>query len=330
MRLLMTADEIMRDPAGWARERDALVGASDIGSIMGLDDAYRSAHDLYWSKTLHEDSPDTMSFRIGRHFESLVLQLFAESNPDLAVEPGGLYVSDVRPWQSATFDALAIDKNGETKPVQAKTTYSFSMRDEDGRPIWGEPPDGQIPGPYLAQCMQEIDVADAGEGLLPVLPTGTRQPPRVYVVKRDEDEIALLRSIGGDFARRLADGNAPKPGWRDVRRLKSMYADDGTRTTQHISRTLGKRARAAKRSLKRAERRWEAVEAELRHRMGIATAAAVLLDDGTEDVIATRSLFDERRVAIGEMRDAHPGIVAEFTRKSPVDKMLIKQPRVNR
>src|ERR1044071_6773301 len=141
MRCLLTAAEIRDNPVRWARLRDELVGASEIGSIMGGEGAYRSAFETYQRKTRHEDSADTIELRIGRHYEPLVLELFAEQYPKLAVADGGLYVSTERgrDGQAGPSDALAYGKTSQPIPVQAKTCYRFDPEH------WGEPPYGQIP-----------------------------------------------------------------------------------------------------------------------------------------------------------------------------------------
>jgi hypothetical protein len=51
-------------------------------------------------------------------------------------------------------------------------------------------------------------------------------------------------------------------------------------------------------------------------------------DPDVFDVICTRSLYDAKWVAVGELRAAHPAIAAEFEQRKPIDKMLIKQPKV--
>ena len=325
MRLLMSAEDIRAHPDEWARARDDLVGASDMGSAMGLDDAYSTPFATYLRKIMHDSKPDSIDMRIGRHYESLVLELFAEANPDLVVTPGGLYVSSApgREWQAATFDALAYGQSSAPIPVQAKTTYKFDPE------VWGEPPDGEIPGPYLAQVMQEIDVADAEYGYLPVLPTGTRGAPRVYRVWRDEDEIAAMRRIGEQFYEAII-GHVPPPiSWRreDTQALKRMY-----RKVEYIDavvpKRLGRRARAAYAAYRLAKRRLGLVENELRDRMGPATRAVCRTDDpDVLDVICTRSVYDERRLDVTGIREQHPRIAKRFERKSPIDKMLIKQPR---
>ena len=290
-----------------------------MGSILQLEDAYSTPTRVYWDKTTHADKPDALAMRIGRHFELLVLELFAEQHPELVVTGGGLYVSSFRHWQAATFDALAYGQTSQPIPVQAKTTYTFDPEH------WGEPPDGDIPGPYHAQMLQEIDVADAPYGWLPVLPTGRRGALRVYRVERDETELDFMREVGEQFHTWLCDGTPPPVDWRPetTQALKRMYpATVGVDAV--VPKSLGRRARAARAALRLAERRWGLVENQLRERMGNATRA-VTADD---DVIATRSTYDQRHIKADALRAAHPGIAAEFTAATPVDKILIKQPKV--
>src|SRR5262245_849129 len=139
MRLIMTAAQIAADPDSWHKHRQDGIGASDVASIMGLDGAYGSPMSVFLDKRYGRGEPDNSRLRVGRHLEPLVLDMFAEREPNVRVGPGGMYSADDRPWQFATFDALVYDPGAAVlldqdalAPVQAKTSGTTHGYGDDG------------------------------------------------------------------------------------------------------------------------------------------------------------------------------------------------------
>ena len=168
------------DPAAteaeWLEARRQGITASEIAIVMGLAPAeWPSAFSLYHQKL--GDLPaaeDSLSLRVGRHFESLVCELFAERYPGLDVYGDGrmLYAHPGRPWQRATPDRLLYESPRVlhlradedvvctcivSEPVavlEAKTSATY-----DG---WGDDGTDEIPVHYRCQALWQMDVMGAG------------------------------------------------------------------------------------------------------------------------------------------------------------------------
>jgi len=329
MSLVMTQAEIDDDPARWHEQRQRGIGGSDIATIVRAEGAYSSPFALYWQKIDGGGIPDTLRMRRGRHDESLVAELLDEypAIQPMTVLPGGLYRSDDRPWQQATFDRLT----GYGAPIQIKTSNT--------RAGWGDAPDGEIPANYLAQILHEIDVAGADEGLLPCLFDGPDEL-RVYRVIIDADarkDVEFLRASGQQFWQRIIDRDPPDVDWHadTTAALKRIHARVEHRDAR-IPKSLARRLRRAYAARRAAERRFKQAENEVRELMGPATRAITRGSRGIDadhpngldyDVIATRSVYDERRVNLTDLRAARPALLAKFTQAKQIDKMLVKQPK---
>lgn len=314
MKRLMTADEIVADPERWLKHRDLLLGASELGSWLGLKDAYSTPTQIFYRKKYGQRSANRLRFRVGHALEPLMTELMGEAEPEMMLDEGGLYVSDARPWQGATFDALGYIGR-KPVPVQLKT------EDHRDRDRWGEPPYGAVPKTYLAQVIQEIDVADADEGRLVVL-YGLGDGFAVYRIKRNADveaDIAVFREFGEDFARRLRDDDPPPVDWRaeTTRALRQVYADAVDETVV-IPNGLAARRAAALAAYDRAEVRVGQTENEIRARLG--TAKVAVTRDGRE--IAKRSVYPETRVSVADLRARIPKTAARYSKTSQVDKLL--------
>lgn len=320
MKRLMTADEILEDPEGWLKTRDGMIGASEIGAVLGLEDAYSTPTQVFYRKKYGDRSSNRLRFRVGHALEPLMVELMAEAEPALTLDEGGLYVSDARPHIGATFDALGwLDYDGlgpRPVPVQMKT------EDYGDRDRWGDPPYGVIPTLYQAQVTQEIDVADALEARLVVL-FGLGQEFRIYRIERNEDveaDIAVFREVAGDFYRRLLEDDPPPVDWRKetTKALRQVYAKAIDEVVD-IPKGLARRREAALRAYDLAERRLGLTENEIRARIGTAKVA---VERGTGREVARRSVYPEKRVSVTELREQEPEIAARFERESPVDKLL--------
>jgi len=319
----MTADEILEDPERWLKLRDGLIGASEIGPILGLEDAYSTPTQVFYRKKYGDRTSNRLRFRVGHALEPLMVELVEEAVPDLALDAGGLYVSDARPYLAATFDALAYRDAGSAGPWPPGKPIPVQMKTEDwsDRERWGEPPYGAIPTLYQAQVIQEIDVADADEAYLVVI-FGLGQEFRIYRIERNADvelDIAVFRDVAGDFHRRLLEDDPPPVDWRKetTRALRMVYARAIDETVV-IPNRLADQREAALRAFDRAERRVGLTENRIRERLGTAKRAI----DRRGREIAKRSIYPESRVSVSALRAQRPEIAAEYEVETTQDKLL--------
>jgi putative phage-type endonuclease len=331
-RLIMSQPEIDRDRARWFVERRKGIGASEIAAVLGLaPESYGSAFALFTAKQSGFDwDEDNDSKLWGRFVEPYVSDVFARNYPSLSLLGGGLYQSVERPWQLATFDRLAFDvdewgiRSDELTEVEERYALSRavpvqikSSATEEG---WGEPGTGQIPVHYRAQCLQEMDVADAHAVWVPVL-----FPPHkvvTYVILRTQDveeDIQLLREAGEEFIMRLMNDDPPPIDWTSATAaaLRTLHPVKPS-TTAEIPKFLAKRYRRAQLAKSVSKQRLKQVENEIRGRIGGADRAVVKVA-GRDMTVLTRRVSHPERVDIGLLRQQRPEIAKEFTKTGTVD-----------
>src|SRR5262249_29822374 len=139
----------------------------------------------------------------GRVLEPYVANAFGESRPWLELHPGGLYASQDRPWQMATFDRIALDMSElDLRPLSLQSERVVSRA---GQPVeiktsipgdhFGEEMTDRLPVHIRAQGMWQLDVYDADIVWVPVqfmMPWHLR----VYCIERTdavESDLALMR-----------------------------------------------------------------------------------------------------------------------------------------
>jgi putative phage-type endonuclease len=271
--LVMTQKQVETDRGQWMKFRREGVTASEIPSIVGLTPEYGSAWSVYRAKVTGEEfDADSDATLRGKHLEPYVADRYADEHPELRVSDGGLFRSNVRPWQMATPDRLAYRRDdwGPTYPVQIKTSATY-----DG---WGEDGSDVIPVMYRVQCYWELDVTGAPEIVVPCL-FMTDWKMRVYRIVRTpavDEAIRRLRDAGEDFYYKLQAGIEPEIDWSPAttRALKASIVGEAEGEVE-IPVELAERYKAARRARDRAERQFGQAQNEILHRAGTARYVVV-------------------------------------------------------
>lgn len=327
--------------AEWLAERRKRLTASRIACALGL--APESWEDGSPFALYHRmlgnlpDPEDSLSLRVGRHFESLVCDLFAERHPEFDLRGDGrqLYAHPERDWEAATPDGLIYDANRydcacaaaadpeivctciiDDTPLatfDAKTAASY-----DG---WGEDGSDDIPVYYRCQKLWQMDVIGVTTGFLACLFTHTRRL-RVYEVTLDGDaehDLKIMREEGEAFMARLAARDEPEIDWRPATTaaLKTLHpgVEDADVT---VGAQLARSYRAAVRRYKEAERRKDLMA----NRVLAAVRSGRRAVDPAGRLVATRSVYPQSRINIGRLRAEHPAVAAACTVTKPVTKLL--------
>jgi putative phage-type endonuclease len=327
----MEQTTIDRNRVGWHSMRREGITASEIPAVLGIANAeYSSAFDLFYTKQTGQSfQHDTEAMALGTFMEPYIADRFAAEHDYLTVLDGGLYCNEDRPWQMATFDRLAVDRDklgialdvipssayvySQAMPVQIKTSATY---DE-----WGEPGTRNIPAPYLAQTIWEMDVQDAQTAFVPVLFWATRHVV-TYVIERDNDieaDIDVMRVEAAGFLDRLRRDDPPPIDWSPAttRALKAIHPDIAD-TSVSIPLGLARRYRRARLAKAAAKQRLGQVENEIRGRMGGAKYA-VVKSMGAEHRVLSRSQFPRDTIDVNRLRQVHPKIAKEMTQTATVD-----------
>jgi putative phage-type endonuclease len=317
--------------AEWLAARTKGITASEIAIVMGLaPDEWQSAFSLYHQKTgALAPAEDSLELRVGRHFEPLVCELFAERYPGLRVSGDGrtLYAHPDRPWQMATPDRLLseswfepVDGPGLIEEVaavagvlEAKTSASY-----DG---WGEEGGDDIPVHYRCQALWQMDVMGVSAVSVACLFLHSRKL-RVYELTMDDAagaDLKLMREEAEAFLARIARGDEPDVDWRPatadaLRRLSDGIEDRDITVGAQMARSY----RAAQRRYKEAERRKDLMSNRVLQAIG--TGHRALDPDGKP--VATRSVYEDRRVSVTLVRERHPAVAAECIVTRDITKLI--------
>lgn len=318
MQLLLSQDDIDRDPGYWLERRRAsedgqpVLGASELSQVMGCAPArWGGAYSLYYAKLEGTSKPDSDDMRRGRHLEPYISERFAAECPQVQVHPGGLYQADRVPWLRATFDKLGTDATsvavpgepGCVFPVQYKS--AVKQRDADGQPEWGEAGTDQVPLHIAVQVQAEMIVAAASHALVPCLDMLKWQVD-VYRVERDEDDVAAILAAGDEFVQRLVRHRPPPVDWTPEA-ARTMWARHPTvdDAAVHVPWGLACRYYRAGKAEARAKQRKALAANQLLDRLGSAErAVATNPRTGDEVIVAKRKVSPRKAYSVA----AHPGV----------------------
>lgn len=330
---LLSPAEATPDNPRWHELRRAGITASEIASVMGIS-PWDSPFSTYWRKANDWRFEGNEYTSAGRHLEDAIADWWmAERDPleNLKAYPAGLYANPDRPWQLATPDRLVHDAC-PTCNVRSPETYGCSdcMNTGLGSPMWtlleckwvahswdgwGEQGTDEVPVYYRAQGLWQLDVLGVDEVHFAALgPGGFRS----YVVRRDEDDLAVMRKAGEEFVRRLAEGDPPPLDSHTatlgaLKRLHPTVGEGDVECTPDLAFEYA----TAREVRKEAEATIATCEALIRDRLGSQYARVVC--DG--QVVATRSVFEVERIDVARLRKERPEVAAEYLTKTLTDRL---------
>jgi len=310
---LLAPGEAGPDNPAWHKLRRDGVTASEIAAVLGIS-PWDSPFSLYWQKVNGWATDDNDLMSTGRRVEPVVADWWAETvgGDVMYARPAGLYAHPERSWQLATPDRLVWQfiRPGVGRLIsvlECKWTGSW-----DG---WGDAGTDDIPVYYRAQVLWQIDVLGVNEGHLAVLGPGGF---RAYgPIRRDEQDLTVMREAARRFLDRLAASDAPDVDEHSatLATLKRLHPDlvDAEAEISPATAAGYRRARALKSA---AERLCARFEARLRAEMG---ANRVAMHDGSK--VASRSIYDTDRIDSKRLREEQPDIAAAYTNTSTTDRL---------
>jgi putative phage-type endonuclease len=303
-------------------DRRRYIGGSDVAAVLGIS-PWRTPLQLWEAKTapaLPHDAPKGVKRR-GHRWEAVVAEMLVEHLGERGHEveivgSNKRYEDPERPFLAAEIDfEIRLDGEDEITNVELKTVHPFKAGE------WGEAGTDESPVWYTAQAMHGLGVTGRRRCL--VAPLFGADEIRAYPVLRDEETIAAMRARCDAFWQLVQTGVRPDPTtladldrlYRADETVPALIADD--ELTRHVLRL-----RAIKAEIKARELEAEAIEFDVKRAMR----------DAVELVIPG----DEKKVAIswkergttwldqGALKEAHPKLHREFTRKGSARVFTVK------
>jgi putative phage-type endonuclease len=179
----------------WHAARAGVIGGSEIGSIMGVNN-FESKYVCWYRKAgfLKTEEPETPNplFEWGHRLEPTVAEKFADEHPELSVQRSGSWVHQDRPWHGANPDRLLapvyeIDGEvyvGEPEAVlEIKTSMSGYGWENDMCPV-----------KYIGQLRWYLEAFSFEYGYLAVL--ASLGDYREFMVPRDPNKPVISMQTG--------------------------------------------------------------------------------------------------------------------------------------
>jgi len=212
---LIKVSTLNMSKSAWLEFRQNGIGASEIATVMGLNQ-YKSAHQLFYEKV--EGAPeqeDSIAMFMGRYNEDSIADLWQYWESDQITmmqnynekktvrkcrKINAYLINPEHPHLFASLDRV-INKNGSSKEgaLELKTISAYSS----DQWIAG------IPVQYIVQLQQQLLVADLDEGELCILKDGRYM--EVYSFSRNEEIIKNIIEESTKF-------------WNNVLEARKLYA----------------------------------------------------------------------------------------------------------
>ena len=140
------------DEAGWLEGRRGRIGASQVGTVLGLTDQWKTRRQLFdemTGRSVDEFAGNEFTRR-GQSEEPLIRALWAIEHPDWDVYDGThlLFVSKLEPWRSCSLDMVCVRRATGAFVIGEIKTGVWTKK-------WAG---GGVPDGYLAQVSQQLDI----------------------------------------------------------------------------------------------------------------------------------------------------------------------------
>lgn len=152
------------------------IGSSDIAAILGID-PWRTAADVYLSKTMEMDDAPNDAMQAGARLESVVLDWAEEKLGPITRDV--FATNDEYPFLLANHDGLLDDR---IRGVEAKT-HRITSDFVDA--AWGEENTDEVPDHVIVQCHHQMVVSDLESVYVPALIGG--RGFSMFHVRRDDE-----------------------------------------------------------------------------------------------------------------------------------------------
>ena len=190
----------------WLKRRFESIGASESGSILGIN-PYKSAVDVYYEKVDKvTDFPDNLNMWLGRELEPIIKKRFEEETGFKVRNDHKIRVDKEHSFITTNLDGMVV---GEKVPVEYKALSRW---------------DGEIPDYYFSQVQHQIMVTESDYAYFVVLALGVQKNFIVQKINRDDDFINLMREEEVSFWNEHVIPKDP-PAPETIEDVKKVYAE---------------------------------------------------------------------------------------------------------
>lgn len=214
----------INDRDSWLRERQKGIGASEVGTILGLN-PYESPYELYLHKRGEIPAKDeTLPMWLGHEMEPIIAKRYELETDRKLNDPGEYTILEhpEYPWLRATLDRTAVIR-GHIGPVELKAP---------GSDLGGAWEAFDAPLVYQAQLQIQMACMGASMGEIAAL-VGNKD---FYVIEyaRNDNFLASVIPEIHEFWERVQTGNPPPVDGSESTRnaLRKLHPFDNGNTTE--------------------------------------------------------------------------------------------------
>ena len=292
----------------WLKRRFESIGASESGSILGIN-PYKTAVDVYYEKVDRvTDFPDNLNMWLGRELEPIIKKKFEEETGYKVRNDHKIRVDKEHSFITTNLDGMVV---GEKVPVEYKALSRW---------------DGEIPDYYFSQVPHQIMVTESDYAYFVVLALGVQKNFVIQKINRDDEFINLMREEEVSF---WNDHVIPKdpPAPITIDDVKKVYPDSikGSKLETNSENVINKINQLAviKAEIKEKKSECDSLQKDL---MEIMQEDEAIVNKDTGKVMCTWKqtnpslVFDRKR-----LMDEEPEIYGQFMKLStPSRRFIIK------
>ena len=303
-----------------APDRTKFIGGSDIASILNIS-PWRSAVELWEDKRKPRvQGPERKVLTRGKRWESvvaemLVAELERQGHKVEIVNANARYVDPKFPMFACEIDfEVRLDGEQEITNVELKTVHPFKLKE------WGDSGTDSAPIWYMAQAMWGLGITGRRRCIIAAL--FGADDLKTYPVDRDEATINAMRDRAAKFwSEHVLPGVPPNPvrlSDLDVLHPQESEANALLADDELTAKVL--RLRAIDKEIKARTAEAEALEFDIKLVMG--PCSEVIVADSSAITWKSRphTYLDQ-----AALKEAHPKLAKEFTRKGESRVFTLKQ-----